>query len=494
MNKQRLIISSVISIFLVATLLLGSTYSIFTSQEIDENTNVYTTGNLDITYKLDSNNIKFTDITPMNEEEADSVKPYRITVTNKGNVPYMFDVILTDTTSSEENTIDYQYIMTKVGYLEPASLSDCTDNIIKENVILPADSSVDIDVRIWISDSIQNIEIGKSFYSKLTIDGLAVYNDNTDIDNSLLSLRYMKNDSDYSFRSTDYKDKILTASFVDYIDASNASTNAETNEKIMWDMSTNQDKSIIAWLENAGTEGFYNLYIGSKNKIYAKSLYRCFREWSSLKNVNFDNLNTSLTTDMTSMFEATLNMINLDLSSFDTGNVVSMDFMFSNCKAETIDLSNFDTSNVSGMKRMFLGCSNVKTLDLSSFDTSKISGEWSMQQIFRECTSLESLNISNFDTSKITSMEEWFLKCENLKTIDLSSFDTSNVTNMTSMFSYCYELEYINFSDANFSNVTAYSLMFYYVPASANIIVKDEIQANWITEKFTNLTNVSVNT
>ena len=126
---------------------------------------------MNITYKVSTTSIQFTDITPMTEEEADSVIPYRITVTNTGNVPYMFDVILSDTTSSIENTIDYQYIMTKVGYLDTKSLSDCTNNIIKEDVILPAGESVDIDIRIWLDSTLSNSEIGKSFYAKLTIDG-----------------------------------------------------------------------------------------------------------------------------------------------------------------------------------------------------------------------------------------------------------------------------------------------------------------------------------
>lgn len=102
MNKKRLIITSTISIVLVAILLIGSTYSMFTTTEIDENANVYTTGNLDVTYTLSKDNIQLTNITPMTIEEADAVYPYRITVTNNGTVPYMFDVILNDTTASNK--------------------------------------------------------------------------------------------------------------------------------------------------------------------------------------------------------------------------------------------------------------------------------------------------------------------------------------------------------------------------------------------------------
>ena len=171
---------------------MGSTYSIFLSQDIDENTNVYKTGNLDITYTLSEDNISFSNIVLMTEEETGALYPYRITVIYNGNVPYMFDLILIDTTSNTANEIDNQYIMTKVGYLEPKALSDCTTNIIKENVFILAGESVDIDVRVWLDSNIQNSEIGKSFYGKLTIDGLAVYYDDTNVDNTILSLNYMK--------------------------------------------------------------------------------------------------------------------------------------------------------------------------------------------------------------------------------------------------------------------------------------------------------------
>ena len=186
--KKSLIITSLISIILICILFIGSTYSIFTTRDVDENTNVYTTGNLDITYTLDSESIKLENIIPTSNDDSVFIKPYRITVTNTGNVAYKFNVILTDTTSTEK--IDFQYIMTQVGTITSKPLSECTNNIIKEGVVVDAGSSVDIDVRVWLSDSIQNSEIGKSFYAKLSIDGIAVYNENTNIDNSDLIANY----------------------------------------------------------------------------------------------------------------------------------------------------------------------------------------------------------------------------------------------------------------------------------------------------------------
>lgn len=184
MNNRRLIISSTISILLVSILLIGSTYSIFTSTEIDEKENVYTTGFLDITYTLSEDNIMMEDATPTSIENSMEIKPYRITVTNNGNVAYKFNIILNDTTAS--NKIDYQYIMTQVGKIEPRLLSDCTDNILKSDITILPNTSVDIDIRVWLSTEVKNSEMGKSFYGKLAVDGLAINTDEVEIDNSNL--------------------------------------------------------------------------------------------------------------------------------------------------------------------------------------------------------------------------------------------------------------------------------------------------------------------
>ena len=130
--RKRLILTSIVSIILILVLMIGSTYSIFVTSNIDEDLNVYKTGILDVTYTLSEKNVSFSNKTPVSDADAKSVQPYNITVTNSGNVSYKFDIILIDTTASD--TIDYQYIKVKVGKLEAKSLADCTvtdNNIIR---------------------------------------------------------------------------------------------------------------------------------------------------------------------------------------------------------------------------------------------------------------------------------------------------------------------------------------------------------------------------
>ena len=53
--------------------------------------------------------------------------------------------------------------------------------------------------------------------------------------------------------------------------------------------------------------------------------------------------------------------------------------MFAGCSNLTsLNLSTFDTSNVINMWEMFLGCSNLTKLDLSNFDMSNITGSTNM--------------------------------------------------------------------------------------------------------------------
>ena len=111
------------------------------------------------------------------------------------------------------------------------------------------------------------------------------------------------------------------------------------------------------------------------------------------------------------MFRSTSSKLILNLSSWDTINVISMSSMFSG------------SSNVSTMSSMFSGCSSLTSLDVSSFNTSNVSTMYSM---FRDCSSLTTLDLSSFDTSNVSTMYSMFRDCSSLTTLDLSSFDTSN--------------------------------------------------------------------
>ena len=188
MENRRLVVTIYITVFLIFILFLSNTYSIFTSENADPNTNVYTTGNLDITYEIDDDNVKFTDAKPISDKDAVSINPYRLKVTNSGNVDYKFNVILEDTTAT--SVINYKYIMIKVGKYDSISLADTKNNVVREGVIVKANSNVTIDVKIYISDKISNSEVGKNFSAKLSVNGIAIASSLDEVDNSKLISEY----------------------------------------------------------------------------------------------------------------------------------------------------------------------------------------------------------------------------------------------------------------------------------------------------------------
>jgi len=74
--------------------------------------------------------------------------------------------------------------------------------------------------------------------------------------------------------------------------------------------------------------------------------------------------------------------------------------MFAYCEElEYLDLSNFDTSNVIYMNHLFAGCDKLKEIKgLNKFNTKKVKN---MAGLFSGCKELEYLDLSNFDTSNL---------------------------------------------------------------------------------------------
>ena len=129
-----------------------------------------------------------------------------------------------------------------------------------------------------------------------------------------------------------------------------------------------------------------------------------------------------------------------------------------------LDLSHFDTSQVTNMSSMFYGMSNLTTLNLSYFDTSQVTN---MSSMFTYMYKFTTLDLSSFNTSKVTDMNHMFENMSNLTTLDLSNFDTSQVTDMGHMFYLEDEDElkdklekiYVN-NDFNTAKLTYFSEMF----------------------------------
>jgi surface protein len=145
--------------------------------------------------------------------------------------------------------------------------------------------------------------------------------------------------------------------------------------------------------------------------------------------------------------------------------------MFADCfKLEKIDMSGWDTPNLVSINGMFNTCTSLKVIDVSDLDTQNVTD---MSQVFETCYALEEIiGLENWDTSNVTTMYQMFASpagynvSNHLKVLDLSSFDTSKVTSMYQMFQSSPDLVTIYVGDGwSTENVTDSRDMFRKCPS-----------------------------
>ena len=216
------------------------------------------------------------------------------------------------------------------------------------------------------------------------------------------------------------------------------------------------DYEIKLWLDPVDKTAYYytepeKVYLNAdSSKMFSSEYYE--QKIRNILELDLSNFDTSQVTNMNSMFTYMRNLTTLNLSSFDTSKVTNMSAMFRGMfNLTTIDLSNFDTSKVTDMSYMFYSLSNLTNLNLSNFDTSQVTN---MSSMFTYMYKITTLDLSSFNTSKVTDMNHMFENMSNLATLDLSNFDTSKVTNMRGMFVYMHNLTTINLSSFDTSKVT----------------------------------------
>ena len=133
--------------------------------------------------------------------------------------------------------------------------------------------------------------------------------------------------------------------------------------------------------------------------------------------------------------------------------------MFADCyDLVNLDLSGWQTPNLQIMDAMFNNCESLQSIDMSSFDTSNVL---EFSQMFESCYKLEEINgIENWNTSKGASFAEMFSGCKAMKVLDLSSFNTRGADES-------YQYHYSNVVD--FSE--GYERMFNNMPALEKLII-----------------------
>ena len=147
-----------------------------------------------------------------------------------------------------------------------------------------------------------------------------------------------------------------------------------------------------------------------------------------------------------------------NILTLNTEGVTSMSGMFKDCKVKHLDLNSLRTHNVTDFSDMFCSCNDLIDLNVDGFDTSKAKDFHGM---FQGCIKLTQLNVKHFKVDNVLHMSCLFSKCLRLKVIDLESWNFSQVSDANEMFAYCEKLEKI-IANFNFKMIKEMAFMFCY--------------------------------
>ena len=122
------------------------------------------------------------------------------------------------------------------------------------------------------------------------------------------------------------------------------------------------------------SSSYINLKINKTGNIKLK--FKNYRGYLDIITINNKNYTIN---DIDTLNNLGNNIINITL--IWNNSITSTNSMFSGCDdIIEMDLSHFDTSNVENMVYMFRGCSSLTSLDLSNFNTSSVKR---MNNIFK---------------------------------------------------------------------------------------------------------------
>ena len=467
-NKQNifLIILLIILIFII----LGISYAFLQTSFFAAKDSVLKVGSLSLVLdESEGNAITVLADGPLSDSEGVNLNNYySFKLTNNGKVASSYTIYLDNQPLDEGDVrIDQKYVHYSLE-------RDDSNNVAKsltgeqklESGIINSKQTINYKLRLWFSSDMTAEEENKVFKAKLRIEASQNIN-------MLASSLKLSDEEKQTVTKIVFQDKI---------------TDIENTTK-SYDLSANDNNSVIGKVVSNG-DNTNTLYIQSIGEIFANSnsssLFSYFTELKSIENLNL--LNTSQVTDMSYMFNNCRNLISLDLSSFDTSNVVNMYGMFrmwneNNCygSLQSLDLSGFDTSKVTKMGSMFAFNTSLTTLNVDNFNTKNVTD---MYHMFVNCTRLKQINLTSFETENVINMYGMFESCNSLVELNLKNFDTSSVTNMGCMFVACNNLINLDFRNATFDRVEDSEGMFESSSSNIKIITKNTTTKSWLEDKL----------
>ncbi len=458
-SKKKIQVAK-ISIFITSifVIFLSVTYAFINLTLAGTRRQVITVGDLKL-YLQEDKELTLSDAFPMYDEVGLIQDSYDFRLVNESKKDVEYILQLEDVTKTENKlaTNIVKYGLTKdnatpkVNYL---SAVETNDLIIDEGTIFK-NTTIHYSLRLWIDSEVtDNNQIkNKSLSYRIHVETGQI--SEIKFQEQIGMMKQIS--SDYSEGFYQYKTSISSIVIEPTI---NIPEGIEKGKS--WDMSANGDKTVMAYIEDDGTQtDNYKLHIQGTDQVYAnKDSSYLFDSFTSLKNIEgIEHLDTSKVENMNYMFNNCTSLESLEVGHFDTSNVITMVRLFHECsKLTTLSVENWNVSKVNNFQGIFRNCSNLIELNVSSWVTDSATN---MQDMFDGCSSLTSLDVNSFNTKNVTTMQGMFQLCRGLTNLNIENFVTDKVTSMHVMFSRCSGLTTLNVKNFNTSQVVNMSLMFY---------------------------------
>ena len=174
MGKRQLMLT-LLSIFGVTMLSIGSTFAIFTVSSKSAEYNVIKTGTLNINFAADaSSTVGLNNALPMSDTDGLAQTGNTFTIRNTGTLPANYTVSLSDDKdmitqdNCSDKQLDKSYIKYSIDNTKAKLLSDSTESLITGT--LNAGASKTFTLKLWIKDSSPNTVLNKHYHGKIVVD------------------------------------------------------------------------------------------------------------------------------------------------------------------------------------------------------------------------------------------------------------------------------------------------------------------------------------
>ena len=175
MGKRQLMLT-LLSIFGVTMLSIGSTFAIFTVSSKSAEYNVIKTGTLNINFAADaSSTVGLNNALPMSDTDGLAQSGTTFTITNTGSLPANYSVSLKDDTDmvTQDNCSAKQLAKTNIKYSLDGSTASLLSTAIDSELIsgnLKAGESKTFTLKLWIKEDATNEVLNKHYHGKIVVD------------------------------------------------------------------------------------------------------------------------------------------------------------------------------------------------------------------------------------------------------------------------------------------------------------------------------------